>query len=365
MPTTTERIVGLKEEISQELNYVNPNSAPLILNLIKLGRVKKITSTKVGWVDYEAKSTRTTITSQINTAVTTVPVENAEIFSDGVLIRIGDEVMKVSSISGKNLTVVRGQHSTTAATHESGAEVIIINDGISEGADFSESGYKPGVNYNNNTQIVREDIAVSGTAQAITLPSSSGIDTYELEKTKAIDLVLAKGERAAVSGVLYEDGNKRGMAGLKEFMKKGQNIDAAAGDLTYEMLIELARMVNAAGGNLTDTGYAYYVSGVQAVKITKLFKDYIKATPQDSVLGAVASMIATPFGIIPIIISNNLDAGEIMLINHNHIELGMLRELEHLYMGTQGDSTKGLVLTEFTIEVRGIHQQGRISNLKV
>lgn len=364
MSVTTDRIVGLREEISQELNYVNPNSAPLILNLIKLGRVKKIGSTKVGWVDYEAKATRTTITSTVTNSETTIQVENSEVFKEGVLVRVADEVMKVTSISDKTLTVDREQQETTATQHEIGSEIIIINDGIAEGADFAEDIYKAGANYDNVTQIVREDIAVSGTATAINLPSSSGIDAYELEKTKAIDVVLAKAERAIVSGVKFEEGNRRGVNGIKEYIKKGQNIDAGAQDLTYEMLNELARMVYSAGGNLADTGYAFYVSGVQSVKIAKLLKDYIKATPQDTVLGAVASQIATPFGIIPIIISNNLDAGEILLLNHNHLELGMLRELEHMYMGQQGDSTKGMVLMEMTIEARGIHQQGRIFNLK-
>lgn len=364
MSVTTERIAGLREEITQELNYVNPNSAPLILNLIKLGRVKKIGSTKVSWVDYEAKCTRTSITSTVNNSTTSVPVENAEVFKNGVLVRIADEVMKVTSISDKTLTVERGQQSTAAVQHETGAEIIIINDGIAEGADFVENAYKAGVNYDNVTQIVREDIAVSGTATAINLPSSNGVDAYELEKTKAIDLVLAKGERAAVSGIKFESGNQRGMNGIKEYLKKGQNIDAGAADITYDMLNELARMVNATGGNLTDNGYAFYVSGVQAVKISKLLKEYIKATPETTVLGAVTNLIATPFGIIPIIISNNLDAGEILLLNHNNLELGMLRELEHMYMGQQGDSTKGIVLMELTLEARGIHQQGRIFNLK-
>lgn len=363
---TTDRVVGRQDDMVGELSYCNPNTAPLFLNLLGLKRTRTIASITVSWVDYSCKNTQTKIKEALTEAATTIKVENKDVFHVGALGRIGEEVVKVVSIADVtgDLTVVRGQFGTTAEAFEVGEELFFINDNVAEGAGLQGSNYKGGVNYSNFTQIIREEIEVSGTAQTVRVPSAEGVDAYGLEMTKGLDAAVGKIEKALVSGVKFEDGKNRGMGGVKYFLKNGQNVDAAGQALSYEILNELARKVNAAGANLTEGGYAYYVSGVQSVKMSTLLKDYVKAAPTDSTLGAVVSTIATPFGIIPVIISNNLRADEIMLLNHNDLEIGGLRELKHTYMGLDGDSLKGLIIAELTLEMRQIHKQGRITNLK-
>ncbi|MCQ9628574.1 DUF5309 family protein, partial [Cetobacterium somerae] len=154
---------------------------------------------------------------------------------------------------------------------------------------------------------------------------------------------IGKIERALVSGIRFEQGQNRGMGGVEFCVKDGQNIDAGGRPLTYETLNGLARKLNSAGGSLAE-GYAFYVSGVQSVKMSTARKDYMKVAPTDNVLGAVVSAVATPFGLIPVIKSNNLRADEIILINHEGMDIDELRALKHTYMGLVGDSTKGLVV---------------------
>ena len=102
------------------------------------------------------------------------------------------------------------------------------------------------------------------------------------------------------------------------------------------------------------------------MKISKLLKDYINSKPENTTLGAVATHVATDFGTLPIIISNNLRSTEILILNHDDITLRPLqgRDLFHEYMGKSGDSTQGLILSELTIEVRNIHTMGMITGLK-
>lgn len=363
--TTTDRIVGMQDDMTEELSYCNANTAPLFLNLLRLGRVRTIASSTVSWVDYSCRNTQTKIKEALTEAATTIKVENKDVFHVGALGRIGEEVIKVTAIDDTtgDMTVLRGQFGTTAEAFEIGEELFFINDNVAEGADLQGSNYKGGANYRNVTQIIREEIEVSGTAQAVKVPSGNGVDAYGLEITKALDVCIGKIEKALVSGVRFEQGKNRGMGGVKFFLKDGQNIDAGGQALTYETLNELARKVNSAGGNLAE-GYAYYVSGVQSVKMSTALKDYMKVAPTDNVLGAVVSAVATPFGLIPVIVSNNLRADEIILINHEDMDIDELRALKHIYMGLVGDSTKGLVVGELTFEMRQIHKQGRITNLK-
>jgi len=52
-----------------------------------------------------------------STTATVLSVEEGEYFFVGDLVRVEDEIMEVTSISGNNLTVIRGTHGSTAATH--------------------------------------------------------------------------------------------------------------------------------------------------------------------------------------------------------------------------------------------------------
>ena len=60
----------------------------------------------------------------ISSSATTVKVYDASRLSSGDTIVIGDEEMTISSISGNDLTVVRGANSTTAAAHSHNNDVL-------------------------------------------------------------------------------------------------------------------------------------------------------------------------------------------------------------------------------------------------
>src|SRR3712207_2539026 len=182
---TVGRIVGKKEDLSPVLAYTNANKAPLYMNLTALGRVEPATQTKISWVDYSSEGTQTVLKTKISAAETTsFVVEDGSIFRKGCLAAIGNEVVAVTNISENTLTVTRAQHGTTAGkNYEVGEEIFFINDNIAEGADLQGANYKAGVNYDNNTQIFREEISISGTAEAIQVPSGGGVDAYSLEQT--------------------------------------------------------------------------------------------------------------------------------------------------------------------------------------
>lgn len=87
------------------------------------------------WAEVDA------LTAGINASVPTVPVGDADgtdeygltpRFSPGDLIKIDDEFMEVTAISSNNLTVRRAQNGTTAAAHDSAADVFVwrVEDGV-------------------------------------------------------------------------------------------------------------------------------------------------------------------------------------------------------------------------------------------
>lgn len=365
---TTERIVGLKEELSPGLKYINANKAPFYLNLIALGKVRTIGSTTASWVDYSCEGTETVITAALtDTTGTSVTVADSTVFPVNSYLRVDEEVMLVQSIADKVLTVKRGELGTTAATHTINTAAYFINDNIEEGADLLGASYKPGENFTNYTQIVREEISISGTAQALAVPSGGGLDPYSLEMIRKMDKVVGKVEKAMVAGKKFATGKNRGMDGIRTILDKGQIVDGIGEKITMEKLEALLKKAYLVGADLQNGYYAFYIPPKQQSNLNKEIEKYIVKEETSSTLGAVVKEVYTSYGIIPLIMTPNLPDNEILLVNHENCEIRPVinRDLFHEYMGKTGDNIKGLIVGEFTLEVRGVHEQGKIVNLGV
>ena len=86
----------------------------------------------------------TNLTSDITSTDTLIEVNSASGISVSSYITIDNEELKVSSISGNKLTVIRGADSTTASAHVSGSEIKLITQAdnalIQFGDDFGFDG---------------------------------------------------------------------------------------------------------------------------------------------------------------------------------------------------------------------------------
>lgn len=72
---------------------------------------------------FETRSPTTTLVNAVDAAQTTLRVADVSGMSAGHFLKIDDESMTISSISGTNVTVTRGAHGSVAAPHALGATV--------------------------------------------------------------------------------------------------------------------------------------------------------------------------------------------------------------------------------------------------
>lgn len=81
-----------------------------------------------GWhSDYAlAWSNATTLSAGVNDSVTVLPVTSAAALSEGMMLRLDDEYVAITSITANNLTVIRGIRGTTAAAHLISAVVAVF-----------------------------------------------------------------------------------------------------------------------------------------------------------------------------------------------------------------------------------------------
>ena len=76
-----------------------------------------------------AWSTGSTVSddSDVGAADTTIKSASGTLFDPGQIIRIDDEIIRVTAVSTATLTVVRGENGSTAAAHDDGSTIYIWN----------------------------------------------------------------------------------------------------------------------------------------------------------------------------------------------------------------------------------------------
>jgi len=351
-------LIGKKESVVDQILLLNQHQTPL-LNL--LGFAQPVTQTTHQWFEDEMFADESTVNGAKLAADTTITVADAEPFRVGHVVKIGDELLKVTAISGKDLTVVRGYASTTAADIADGAKVEVqFVEGV-EGNDARAARYKARVPKSNKTQIFDDTIEISGTAQAVTQYGISDLYSYEKDK-KQLELALQL-EKALINGVEYENGQVRQMRGIRSFIQS--NVTNVGGALTADAVNNLAQDIYEAGGFANGGDYKILVPAKQKRAFSGLKEADIRLERADNVRGQSVDMFVSDFGQFEIAINNNLAPDELLIVDANRIAIRPLvgREFFHKFMGEKGDYTTGMLVGEYTLEFKQEKAHGRLKGL--
>lgn len=352
-------LIGKKQSVVDEILLLNPNQTPLI-NL--LGFSTPVTQTTHQWFEDEMFATESTTTASALVGGTTVAVASAEPFRVGSVIKIGDELLKVTAVSGTDLTVTRGYASTTAAAIASGAKVeVLFEEGV-EGANARSARYKARSAKSNYTQIFDDSVSITGSAQAVQQYGITDIYSYEKQK-KQVELALRL-EKALINGVGFDNGTVRALKGIRAFITTNV-ANASNAALTADMINNQLQAIFEKGGFASGGNYAIMVGAKQKRAISGLSKDNIRLTQDETVRGQSVTTFISDFGSFPIVLNNNLGADELYVVDTNRIAIKPLvgREFFHKYMGEVGDNTTGMLVGEYTLEFKQEKAHARIKGL--
>lgn len=360
MTILQNQIVGKKESVTDELLLLNPHQTPMI-SLVGFGDT--VSQVEHQWFEDEMYADETTTTATAVIDATTVKVADGSIFEAKHVIKIGEELLLVTAVTGNDLTVTRGYAGTTAAAVVSGAKVEFqFVEGV-EGADARKARFKARKRVSNITQIFDETISISETAAAT---SEYGIDDlYEYEKQKKILELALQLEKAAINGVKYEsaDGKVRQMGGIRQFIRT--NVINGGGALTLDKLGDAFQAIYEAGGFATGGNYKIIVGAKQKRAISAADKDKIALTRQDNGRGQVVDHYLSDFGAAEILLNNNLAPDEVLIVDANRVEIKPLqtRDFSHTFLGKQGDYVAGQIVGEFTLKLEQEKAHARIKGL--
>jgi hypothetical protein len=352
-------LIGKKISVVDELLLLNPHQTPL-LNL--LGFADAVTQTSHQWFEDEMINDETKVNGAITNVATSLVVVDGSIFRANDVIKVGDELLKVTAVASNTLTVVRAYAGTVASAISDQAKVEFqFSEGV-EGADARAARYKARAQKSNKTQIFDDTVQLSGTAQAVTQYGISDLYEYEKQK-KQLELALQL-EKALINGVSYESGNVRQMAGVRSFIQSNVT-DAAAGAVSATLLNDSLQAIYEKGGFASGGNFKIMVPAKQKRAISAIDNNKLYITQAENSRGQVVDQFVSDFGQFEIVLNNNLDAKELLIVDTNRMAIRPLvgREFFHKYMGDQGDYVTGTLVGEYTLEFKQEKAHARIKNL--
>jgi hypothetical protein len=351
-------LIGKKQSVVDEILLLNGHQTPL---LSLLGFSEAVTQTTHQWFEDEMVADESTVAGAVTNVATSVVVANAEPFRVGHVVKVGEELLLVTAVSGTTLTVVRGYAGTTAAAIEDQAKIEVQFVEGAEGADARSARFKARVAKSNKTQIFDDSVEISGTAAAVQQYGISDLYEYEKQK-KQLELALQL-EKALINGVSYENGQIRQMKGIRQFI--ATNVDNVAGALTMDAVNNLSQKIYEAGGFATGGDYKVIVGAKQKRKLSALDTNKVQIGRAENARGEVVDTLINDFGQFEIALNNNLAADELLFVDANRMAIRPLvgREFFHKYMGEKGDYTTGIVVGEYTLEFKQEKAHGRLKGL--
>jgi len=341
--------------IAEGIHLVSPTDTPLQLMLPKT----QVGSAKNEWIEDELTAQTTTLSATIaTTSATTASVATGDgadklppdVSTYNVVIRIDQEYMMVTSISGDDLTVARGYGSTTKATHASGAVVHIISQMEYEGADGKQAVARARTRPSNYVQTFSRTVEVSGVQEAIKKLGgiTSEIDYQIMQAMRQLALEL---EKTIVMGVKSQIGDGsttfRTMGGL--WAQVSTNRTSDSGSIDTAAIEADIRSIWDAGG----VPRAIVTSGKLAQDISNLYADRIRTDVQTAVGGVNITSIINPLGVGPIsIIPHRMVAdGEYYMLDTSRIALGYLRPFLMKDLADDGDADKRWIGGDYTLQL--------------
>lgn len=353
-------IVGKRESVVDEFLLLNPFMMP-VTQFVGFGNAVIATTHK--WYEDKMITDKDAVNGAKLVGDTTITVDTGAIFRPKQVIKIAEELLYVTAVSGNNLTVTRGYGSTTPAAIADNAVVEIMFNLQEEGSEARDGIYQPRTPNFNYTQIFDDTIKISGTAQAI---AQYGIDDeYNKEKLKTQIRLAKQLENALVDGVKFESGDFRMLGGLRGFITENV-LNAANAALTFKTIDDMMLQIFKTGAMKDATRYGLMMSPLQRQVLAEADSAKVRITQGERSVGRVIDQVNTNYGMLPIIVNTNFKSDEIAIVDGNRVKIKPLtgREFTHEYLGKTGDNMKGTIVGEYTMELKQQEAHAWIKGLK-
>jgi hypothetical protein len=297
------------------------------------------------------------------TDTTAITMTNNTFCQAGDLIKIDDEVMWVSAVSGANLTVTRNRGGgALPVTHVSASVVSRVGRARIDGDDADDSPQTEVTSSTNFTQILQRSINVARTKQKMAQYGISDPMGYEIDK-KMDELMMQlckipyHGYRAVGAA-----GVARAAGGFRQFITTNST-DVSSAALTRDHIDDLLQVIHAAGG---DPDLILCGSFAQR-KINSFYEGFIETERSEAMGGNLISVLQNPISgsSLEVLVDLHCPVDELWILESDKIAYYPFDPFFFEDLAKTGDAMLGEVVGEYGFVVAANKHHGFLEGISV
>lgn len=349
---------GIAEDVSPIISLISPFETPL---LDALGdALYPAKSVLHEWLEDSLQPDTVVSSVDIGStgAATAIGIAGglAAFLRVGTVLQVGvnynSEVIQISAISGNTITVTRALGGTSATSYGAGQSLTVLSDNALEGDDVDADTSRPRLRKTNYVEIFKADVIVSGTMLAVAQLGGI-VNEFDYQQQKRMREMLKSLERKVIRG--YSFGNTLGSASAYRTMSGiiptiSTNIHSI-GTLSDDYLATVIRSAWQNGGVDVDLMCA---DGLWKRSIDGLASSRISQLPQEETLRTLVTMYESSYGVQKVTLSRWMPQYTLLSLATARAKPTPLqgRTFQFTPVAKSGDSEKGMVVGEYTIEFR-------------
>lgn len=347
---------SLAEDVSDMVGIISPAETPLLDLLGTSG----FDTTNILHEWLEDALNPTTISN--SEAVASTAADTALGIAGGYAsqLRVGQIVLmpglveyaRISVIAGNTITVQRGFGGTLANSFGANLTLRVISDAALEGDDITGDTSTPRPRRSNYVQIYKKDVVVSGTRQAVA--NLAGVtDEFGYQKANRLKEMLRDLNKSVILSIL--SGNTIGTAAAPRTMRGLRasittNVQSI-GTITDSYLGNLIKAAWDNGGVDVD---AIVIDSAWKRLVDNLNGSRIRTVNNENRFRNLIQEYEGTYGTQRVVLDRWMLPNTAFAISTNRIKVVPLRGRTFQYMDVArtGDSMKGFIVGEYTLEVK-------------
>ena len=342
-------------DVSPTISMISPFETPLLNVLGDPDYPAK--STIHEWMEEKLAPDTFVSSSTIPSSTTTTSIQVAaglqEFIDIGAIVynETAGEYLRVSASSSDWLTLVRQQGGTSCASVGAGSTFQIMDGAALEGDTFDNDISRPRTRGTNVLQIIKKDIIISGTMQAVALYGvenefNKQVTNRSREALRDLEKYVIRGKGTSTS-TLGSSTVPRIMFGL--ISKITTNVTTVTTFQESNLTASL-RTCNAAGGTVD----VIVASGLYKEIIDGWNSSRTRVANADDLYSNLVSQYQGTYGVQRVVYSRWMPTSSCLLIDSTKVKvLPLISRSFHVQRKDDAsDATKGAVIGEYTVECR-------------
>ena len=361
--------VNEKIDISSALDKLKPIDTPLLLRIGRDSLRDGCTAVKHEWLEDTVRGTTSndvgaTLNNTTDPVTATITSGDGNTkFRAGDIVKVEQELMRVTATAANTITVSRGWGGSTNAAHASAILITLIGTALVQGSGLVGARTTTKSGLFNYTQIFEEEVQVSATMQATSKYTAQNDPEYQIGAQ--LEIIGVNMERTLLFGRKSQPVAGAAGPGAMDGIQPRiiTNVyNKASAELTQAMLEDAMQDIWTAGGQPS----LVVVNATQQRRINTFLDGYRETDYSDEILGTMVRRYKTNFGQVDILLDRHMPADEVWVLDESKIGYGPLegRSLSTMRLPTVSkEYDLWQISGEYTSETRLEASHARIHTL--